>query len=100
MAEHNEASGEQKHRAGLFDIRFIIAALIGVYGAILFIAAFFTSDTQKDKADGLNINLYAGIGMIVVSALFILWSRWRPIVVPDEPAAQNGTENGAERSSH
>ena len=35
MAEHSEAAGEQKHRAGLFDIRFIIAALIGLYGAIL-----------------------------------------------------------------
>ncbi len=96
MAEHSEAAGEQKHRAGLFDIRFIIAALIGLYGAILFVVAFFTTDVQKDKADGLNINLYAGIGMLVVAALFVLWSRWRPIVVPDEPAADKGDQ----RSSH
>lgn len=100
MAEHNEGSGEQKHRAGLFDIRFIIAALIGIYGVILFIVAFFTSDAQRDKADGLNINLFAGIGMIVVSALFMLWSQWRPIVVPDEPGAGKDTQNGADRSSH
>lgn len=96
MAEHTEAPGEQKHRAGLFDIRFIIAALIGLYGVILFVVAFFTNDTQKAKADGLNINLYAGIGMIVVSALFMLWTRWRPIVVPDEPV----TEEGDQPSSH
>ena len=96
MAEHSEAPGEQKHRAGLFDIRFIIAALIGLYGAILFVVAFFTTDAQKAKADGLNINLYAGIGMLVVAALFVLWSRWRPIVVPDEPAADKGDQ----RSSH
>lgn len=99
MAEHKEASSAQKHRAGLFDIRFIIAALIGVYGVILFVVAFFTTDAQKDKADGLNINLYAGVGMIVVAALFMLWTRWRPIVVPDEPAAGNGAHEG-ERSAH
>ena len=87
MAEHSEAPGEQKHRAGLFDIRFIIAALIGSYGLILVVAAFFTSDEQKSKADGMNINLYAGIGMIVVAALFMLWARLRPIVVPEDPAA-------------
>lgn len=91
MAEHTEAAAAQKHRAGLFDIRFIIAALIGAYGVILFIVAFFTSDAQKDKADGLNINLYAGIGMIVVAALFMLWTRWRPIVVPEDPAAEADT---------
>ncbi len=95
MAEHTEGSGEQRHRAGLFDIRFIIAALIGVYGVILFIVAFFTSDAEKAKADGLNINLYAGIGMIVVSALFILWSRLRPIVVPDDPDREEAADSSA-----
>lgn len=93
MAEPTESPGKQKQRAGLFDIRFIIAALIGAYGAILFVVAFFTSDAQKDKADGMNINLYAGIGMIVVAALFMLWARLRPIVVPVDPEvrATNGT---------
>ena len=94
MAENT--SSEQPHRAGLFDIRIIIAGLIGVYGVILFVVAFFTSDEQKDKADGMNINLYAGIGMIVVAGLFIAWSQWRPIVVPDEPK----NDEAAERPAH
>ncbi len=87
MAEHTDDSGGKTHRAGLFDIRFIIAALIGSYGLILVVVAFFTSEEQKSKADGMNINLYAGIGMIVVAGLFMLWARLRPIVVPEEPAA-------------
>ena len=73
------------HRAGLFDIRFIIAVLLGLYGLIVLVNGLFTTDAQLDKADGLNINLYAGIGMIVVAATFVLWARLRPIVVPVDP---------------
>ena len=91
------AENERPHRAGLFDIRVIIGALIGLYGLILVITSFFTSDAQIEKSDGLNINLLAGIGMLVVSAAFIAWARWRPIVVP--PDAGNDDER-AERPAH
>src|SRR3954470_23312509 len=97
MAENTSttSSGGRRHRAGLFDIRFIIAALIGTYGVILVLVSFFTSDSQRNKADGLDINLFAGIGMIVVAALFILWARLRPIVVPDEPAGDEAADGPA-----
>ena len=80
------AENEAPHRAGLFDIRVIIGALIGLYGVIILITGFFTSDAQIEKADGLNINIWAGIGMIVVSAGFGLWAYLRPIVVPPDPS--------------
>ncbi|RSM49478.1 hypothetical protein DMA12_03360 [Amycolatopsis balhimycina DSM 5908] len=79
-------SQPRARKAGAFDIRLIIALLIGVYGVILTImGAAFTSDEQLAKAAGVNINLWAGIGMLVVSALFILWAKLRPLVVPAEP---------------
>ena len=81
------AENEGSRKAGLFDIRFIIAALIGLYGVILLVAGLFTSGSQLDKADGLNINLYAGLGMAVVAVGFGVWARVRPIVVPAEPEA-------------
>jgi hypothetical protein len=85
------AENQAPHRAGLFDIRFIIGALIGTYGVILVISGLFTSDKQLEKADGLNINLYAGIGMVVVAVAFGVWARVRPIVVPaDVEAADDG----------
>jgi len=77
---------KQGKSAGLFDMRIIIGALIGLYGLIILVTGFFTSDTQMEKADGLNINVYAGIGMIVVAAMFAMWARLRPIVVPEDPA--------------
>ncbi len=83
-------SSTGKKTAGAFDIRVIIAALIGVYGLILVGTGLFaTSDADLDQADGFNINLWAGIGMVAVAAVFLVWVRLRPIVVAteeDEPA--------------
>ncbi len=90
MAENDTGDSPKKHTAGLFDMRIIIAGLIGLYGLIVLVTGFFTSDKQLDKADGLNINVAAGIGMIVVSALFIAWARWRPIVVPVDTPTDSG----------
>jgi hypothetical protein len=72
-------------KAGAFDIRLIIALLIGVYGAVLTVMGIgFTSDADIEKAAGVNINLWAGIGMLVFTALFVAWALLRPIVVPAE----------------
>ena len=90
MTENVESAGKRK--VGLFDIRIIIASLIGVYGVILVITGLFSSDAQAEKAAGLNINVLAGVVMIVISAAFIVWARWRPIVVPDEPVEKDETQ--------
>ncbi|MCW2837704.1 MAG: hypothetical protein JWQ15_1818 [Marmoricola sp.] len=79
------AENQAPRRAGLFDIRFIIGALIGLYGLIILVTGFFTSDAQVQKSDGLNINIWAGIGMLVVGVGFGAWAHLRPIVVPAEP---------------
>jgi uncharacterized membrane protein len=76
-------TGTGAHRAGLFDIRIIIGALIGIYGVILTAMGIFGDHTDKTKADGVNINLWAGLVMIAVAIAFGAWARLRPIVVPD-----------------
>ena len=77
------ASG--KKTVGLFDIRFIIGGLIGLYGIILTLLGIFNaSDKELAKGDGLNINLWAGLGMLVAGILFIVWARVRPVIVPDD----------------
>jgi drug/metabolite transporter (DMT)-like permease len=63
----------------LLDIRRIIGALLGVYGVILFVAGIVGSDADKNKAAGVNINLYVGIALIVASALFWFWALTRPL---------------------
>lgn len=70
-------------RAGAFDIRMIIALLIGVYGLVITIVGIgFTTDEDLAKAGGLNINLWAGIGMLVFAASFVAWVKIRPLQVP------------------
>ncbi|GAB3564676.1 hypothetical protein GCM10027445_08910 [Amycolatopsis endophytica] len=70
-------------RAGAFDIRLIISLLTGVYGIVLTVMGIgFTDDAELDKAAGVNINLWAGIGLLIFTALMVLWAIVRPIRVP------------------
>ncbi len=63
----------------LFDLRLIIAFLFGLYGVVLVVMGLaFTSDADLKKAEGVNINLWAGIAMVVVAALFAAWAMLRP----------------------
>lgn len=74
-------------RAQAFDIRLVIAFLLGAYGIVLTVMGIgFTTDEDIAKAAGININLWAGIGMLAFSAAFVLWAKLRPINVPQEEA--------------
>jgi xanthine/uracil/vitamin C permease (AzgA family) len=78
-------------RTSAFDIRLIIALLTGVYGLVITIMGlFFTTDKEIDKSAGVNINLWAGLALLVVCALFVLWARLRPlrVSVPEEATTE------------
>ena len=61
------AGSEQKHGAGAFDVRNIIAALIGLYGVVLVIVGLVDrSHAAMAKTGDVNANLWAGIVMVVV----------------------------------
>ncbi|MTD57513.1 hypothetical protein [Amycolatopsis pithecellobii] len=82
------SSTPRTRKAGAFDVRLIIALLTGVYGIVLTImGAVVTRGAQIEKAAGVNINLWAGIGLLIFTALFVLWALVRPIRVPEEPPA-------------
>lgn len=87
-------STPRRHSAGLFDVRNIIAALMGIYGVVLFIMGLVNfTDEEKAKADNFNLNLWCGLGMFIFAVLMGLWAYLRPIVVDEvelerEKAAQ------------
>ncbi|MDN5766506.1 MAG: hypothetical protein L0H96_22575 [Humibacillus sp.] len=70
-----------RHTAGAFDIRNFIGGLLGLYGIILTLMGLF-GDQELDKTGGWNANLYTGIGLLIVSAIFITWARLKPTIVP------------------
>jgi peptidoglycan/LPS O-acetylase OafA/YrhL len=79
-ASQDGTGTDQPHRAGAYDVRNVIAGLIGFYGIVLLAVAFF-GDDQPDKTGGVDANLWAGLAMLVFAIAFALWSRLRPIVV-------------------
>ena len=74
-----EADAPRSAMYKLFDIRLLIGGLFVVYGVMLTVAGFFTSDADIDKASGININLWLGLGMLVLGLLFLLWRALRPL---------------------
>jgi hypothetical protein len=80
-------------RTSAFDVRLIIALLLGVYGLVLTVLGlFFVTDKDIDKSAGVNVNLWTGLAMLVFCALFVLWAVLRPLKVPEQPPAEESTE--------
>lgn len=109
MSDHHDApaaagttDGEdtrvRRHTAGAFDIRNFIGALLGLYGVILTLLGIL-GDKAYDKTGNVNANLYAGIVLLVISAIFIGWARIRPIIVPEhvEPVTDDPTRPSPKR---
>ncbi|MFJ8927356.1 hypothetical protein ACIRLA_12340 [Streptomyces sp. NPDC102364] len=65
--------------AALFDIRTLIALLFGVYGiVVLLVGLFATSHAEITRSGGINLNLWGGAAMLLLSACFATWIRLRP----------------------
>jgi hypothetical protein len=79
--EKPELSEQEVERAtNLLDIRRIIGTLLGIYGLLLLGAGLFGSDAEKNKASGVNINLWVAFALLAASALFWLWASTRPLI--------------------
>src|SRR3954453_3168512 len=97
IAETEEA-GRAQRAANLFDLRRILAGLFFLYGAILTVLGISASDADIRKAAGININLWFGLGMLVLAPHFLAWARWRPLAQQvggssvDEPGGSAGDD--------
>jgi drug/metabolite transporter (DMT)-like permease len=81
MAEQQTERDEAAARrvANRFDIRRIIGALFVLYGIVLIVTGAFGSDEVKNKAAGINVDLWTGLGMLMVGVLMIVWALTRPV---------------------
>jgi hypothetical protein len=95
---HHEPTSDEMRPKGmaesaaskLFDLRIMIGGLFTFYGVALIIYGFFTSPEQIAKSADIHINLWLGLGMLVLGLLFLLWARLSPVTheAPPEGARE------------
>ncbi len=94
----------RKHTAGAYDVRTVIAGLIGLYGIVLTIMGLVADNADdRAKTGDWNANLWSGIVMIVVAVVFAVWLKLRPVVVDPvalEKEKDEGTSDGSDIPPH
>lgn len=93
--EVSELERKSATAARLFDIRRIIGGLFVLYGVIVTVAGLTASDSDLEKAEDININLWTGLGMLALGLFFLIWLKLRPTTAP-EPEQERGKERGEE----
>jgi hypothetical protein len=104
-AEAEAEADRSAKAANLFDLRRIIGGLFAIYGVILFVLGLGASQKEIDKAAGVNMNLWVGLGMIIVAAIFLGWAFARPLSEQldeyddDEPESSQSQPTGSRAAS-
>ncbi|MFG2628759.1 hypothetical protein [Streptomyces sp. NPDC048473] len=89
--EVSELEQKSATAARLFDIRRIIGGLFVIYGVIVTIAGINPSDADLKKAQGVHINLWTGLAMLVLGLFFLVRLKLRPAQAPaDGPDPADG----------
>jgi hypothetical protein len=75
----------ERKLARLFDVRRVIGGLFVVYGVIVTLIGVLDGPSELEKAQGVRINLWMGLGMLALGLLMLLWLRLNP---PKEPVVK------------
>ena len=71
-AQPSGTGGGTRHAAGAYDVRNVIAGLIGFYGVVLVVVGLVgDSAAEQAKTGGVDANLWAGIAMLVFAACVV-----------------------------
>jgi NADH:ubiquinone oxidoreductase subunit 4 (subunit M) len=90
--ETDEDEAEAARAANKFDIRRLIGGLFILYSLILIALGLFGTHEIKNKAAGINVDLWTGLGMLVFGILMIFWALKRPVM--PEPPETRGQGSG------
>ena len=92
--------------ASLFDIRRIIGGLFTLYGVLVLGAGLVDGSDAKAKAAGIDINIWTGLGMLLLGILMLVWMKVSPPRVgpayadADGADGTDGTDGAARRPAH
>ena len=79
-------------RARIFDLRSVLGGLFVAYGVIVLVMGLVDGEAAKAKAVGTNINLWAGVVMLVLGVLFLIWRKASPTRLVERPEAEGQPE--------
>lgn len=65
----------------LLDLRFSIGLLFAIFGVLVTAAGLFASDEDVAQAAGINISLWTGAAMLLLSGAFFAWLLTAPVEV-------------------
>jgi hypothetical protein len=74
----------ERKLARLFDVRRVIGGLFVLYGVIVSVIGVLDGPSELEKAQGVRINLWMGLGMLALGLLMLLWLRLNPPAEPGE----------------
>lgn len=77
------APGPPPRYARLLDLRFVIAAMFGIFGVLVTATGFTASNEEIEQAAGINISLWTGAGLLLLAAVFAIWLIKAPPDVPE-----------------
>ena len=98
---HSTTEAPQSAAARLFDIRLLIGGLFVVYGVMLTVAGFFTSDKERAKASRHQHQPVAGHRACSSSGvLFLLWRRLNPLQSASRDRDQSRRDRGRPGHGH
>lgn len=73
---------ENKWLARMLDLRTYIGALFAIFGVIVTVTGLMASAEDLTKSRGINLSLWTGLGMLVLSGVFLTWMLMAPPEVP------------------
>ena len=97
ISEADQAELDAQHSAraaNLFDVRRFIGGVFVIYGTILLVLGLGASDAEVEKAAGVNVNLWTGLAMLIVGAIFLAWAFTRPLADQLEEAESEPAGGG------
>jgi hypothetical protein len=91
MSERTTFKDENDASSSLFDLRYLIGGLFTFYGVVLTVASFFVPHV---KSGDIDINLWLGLGMLILGLFFLAWARLRPLRLEGESALARAEHEG------
>jgi hypothetical protein len=91
-SEIESTEAAKSSAASLFDIRRVIGGLFTLYGVLVLGAGLFDGSNAKEKASGIDINVWTGLGMLLLGLGMLAWMALRPVDVRAVQQEMDGSD--------